>query len=91
MALTDVIEPDASSMNKESLGSSWNPCLAPAKKNGGVEPEEELEMREGIRLMRGAVVRVTAQYLLSTRGLVVRGGVGGGVGSMVHCKSCSNS
>ena len=29
--------------------------LAPVKKNGGFEPEEELEMRKGIGLMRGAV------------------------------------
>ena len=29
-------------------------CLAPTKKNGGVKPEEELEIREGMELMRGA-------------------------------------
>ena len=40
-------------MERPSL--SWNLYLAPAKKNGGVELEEELEMREGTRLMRGAV------------------------------------
>ena len=31
---------------------SWNLCLAPAKKNGGYEPEEELETREEIGLMK---------------------------------------
>ena len=36
-------------------------------------------------------VRGAAQYLLDTRGLVVGGGVGGGVGSMVHCNSYSDS
>ena len=30
---------------------SWNHDVAPAKKNGGVELVEELEMREGIGLM----------------------------------------
>ena len=35
-------------------------------------------------------VRGTAQHLLSTRGLVGRGGVGGGVGRMVHCDSYSD-
>ena len=34
-------------------------------------------------------VRGTAQYLLSTRGLVEGGGVGGGVGSMVSCRGYS--
>ena len=37
------------------------------------------------------LVRVTAWYSLSTRGLVVGGGVGGGVGSMVHCNSYSDN
>ena len=35
-------------------------------------------------------VRCTAQYLLSTRGLVGGGGVGGGVGRMMHCNSYSD-
>ena len=35
-------------------------------------------------------IRVTAWYSLGTRGLVGRGGVGGGVGSMVCCNSYSN-
>ena len=47
----DNIEPNASSMYMESPTLSWNLDLAPAKKNGGVEPAEELEMREGIGLM----------------------------------------
>ena len=34
--------------------ASWNLSLAPTKKNGGAEPEEELEMREGIGLRKGA-------------------------------------
>ena len=51
----DKITPDALSMNTERPGLSWNLNLAPTKKNGRVEPEEELEMREGIGLMRGAV------------------------------------
>ena len=48
----DNIEPDAWLMNMERPGLSWNLCLAPAKKNGGVKPTEELEMREGTGLMR---------------------------------------
>ena len=47
----DNIEPDASSMYTERPDLSWNHCLAPAKKNGGVELAEELEMREGTGLM----------------------------------------
>ena len=35
-------------------------------------------------------VRGTAWYSLATRGLVVGGGVGGGVGSMVHCNGYSD-
>ena len=48
----DDIELVASSMNMERPDLSWNPCLAPAKKNGGVEPAEESKMREGTGLMR---------------------------------------
>ena len=44
-------EPVASSMYTERPDLSSNLCLAPAKKNGGVEPAEELEMREGTGLM----------------------------------------
>ena len=47
----DDNEPDASSMYTERPDLSWNLCLAPAKKYGGVEPAEELEMREGTGLM----------------------------------------
>ena len=47
----DDIELVASSMNMERPDLSWSLDLAPAKKNGGVEPAEELEMREGIGLM----------------------------------------
>ena len=36
-------------------------------------------------------VRGTAWYSLATRGLVLGGGVGGGVGRMVHCNSYSDS
>ena len=36
------------------------------------------------------IVRGAAQYLLSTRGLMGRGGVSGGVGNMVGCNSYSN-
>ena len=36
------------------------------------------------------LVRGTAWYSLATRGLVWRGGVGGGVGSVVSCSSYSN-
>ena len=36
------------------------------------------------------IVRGTAWYSLATRGLVLGGGVGGGVGSMVHCNSYSD-
>ena len=35
-------------------------------------------------------VRGTARYSLATRGLVMGGGVGGGVGRMVHCNSYSD-
>ena len=42
----------ASSMYTERPDLSWSLDLAPAKKYGGVEPAEELEMREGIGLMR---------------------------------------
>ena len=35
-------------------------------------------------------VRGTAWYSLATRGLVLGGGVGGGVGSMVHCNRYSD-
>ena len=48
----DDIEPGASSMYTERPDLSWNLCLAPVKKYGGVEPEEELEMREGTGLRR---------------------------------------
>ena len=48
----DDIEPVASSMYTERPDRSWNLCLAPAKKYGGVEPAEELEMREGTGLRR---------------------------------------
>ena len=51
----DNIKPDALLMNTERPSQSWNLCLAPAKKNSRFKPEEELEMREGIGLMRGAV------------------------------------
>ena len=49
---TDITD-NALSMNMAWPDVLWNLCLAPAKKNGGVEPEEELEMREGIGLRRG--------------------------------------
>ena len=48
----DDNEPVASLMYMERPDLSWNLCLAPAKKNGGVKPAEELEMREGTGLMR---------------------------------------
>ena len=51
----DDIEPDASSMYTERPSLSWALCLAPTKKNSRVESVEELEMREGTGLMRGAV------------------------------------
>ena len=38
----------------------------------------------------GWSVRGTAWYSLATRGLVLGGGVGGGVGRMVHCNSYSD-
>ena len=38
-----------------------------------------------------STVRGTAWYSLATRGLVKGGGVGGGVGRMVHCNSYSDS
>ena len=45
---------DVSLMNTEWPNAFWNRSLAPTKKNGGAEPVEELEMREGIGLMKGA-------------------------------------
>ena len=42
-------------MYMERPALSWNLALAPAKKNGGVKPVEELEMREGIGLMMEGV------------------------------------
>ena len=47
----DDIKPDALSMYMESPDLSWSLCLVPAKKNNGVEPVEESEMREGTGLM----------------------------------------
>ena len=41
------------------------------------------------KVVKGGV-RGTAWYSLATRGLVVGGGVGGGVGRMVHCNSYSD-
>ena len=48
----DDNEPVASLMYTERPDLSWNLCLAPAKKYGGVEPVEESEMREGTGLRR---------------------------------------
>ena len=50
----DDNEPIASLMYMERPNLSWNLCLAPAKKNGRVEPEDESEMREGTGLRKGA-------------------------------------
>ena len=49
----DDNEPGTSSMYMERPADVWGLCLAPAKKNGGVEPEEESEMREGTELRKG--------------------------------------
>ena len=51
----DDNEPVASLMYTERPDLSWNLCLAPVKKNGGVEPAEESEMREGTGLRREEV------------------------------------
>ena len=51
----DDIEPTALSMYTERPNLSWNLCLVPAKKYGRAELAEELEMREGIGLMREEV------------------------------------
>ena len=48
----DDTEPVVSSMYTERPDLSWNLCLAPEKKFGGVEPAEESEMREGTGLRR---------------------------------------
>ena len=40
-------------MNTVWPNGLWSLCLVPAKKNSRVKLEEELEMREGIGLMRG--------------------------------------
>ena len=42
-------------------------------------------------LIEGEGVRGTAWYSLATRCLVLGGGVGGGVGRMVHCNSYSDN
>ena len=51
----DDIELITSSMYTERPDLSWNLCLAPAKKYGGVKPAEELKMREGTGLRREEV------------------------------------
>ena len=51
----DDNEPDALSMYTESPALSWNLCWAPITKNTGVEPAEELEVREGTGLMMEVV------------------------------------
>ena len=48
----DNIEPSASLIYTERPNPSWNLCLAPTKKYGGVELAEESEMREGTGLMK---------------------------------------
>ena len=45
---------------------------------------------EELPVVYGVSVRGTAWYSLATRGLVLGGGVGGGVGRMVHCNSYSD-
>ena len=50
----DDTKPAALLMNTERPNASWNLCLAPANKYSRAEPEEELEMREGTGLRRGA-------------------------------------
>ena len=47
------------------------------------------ESQEGLQDLHLAV-RGAAWYSLATRGLVMGGGVGGGVGRMVRCNSYSN-
>ena len=64
----DNIKPVASSMYTERPVLSWALCLAPTKKNGGAEPAEESEMREGTELMRGG----------ASPGLEFGGGIGTG-------------
>ena len=49
------------------------------------DPSEASEMSSSLPAVRG-----TAWYSLATRGLVMGGGVGGGVGSMVCCNGYSN-
>ena len=49
----DDIEPAALSMNMERPDLSWNLCLAPTKRNGRAELEEESETREGTGLRWG--------------------------------------
>ena len=56
----DDNEPVASSMYTERPNPSWSLCLAPTKKNGGVKPAEESEMREGTGLVRGAAYDLLA-------------------------------
>ena len=46
---------------------------------------EEIKIWESTPSVRG-----TAWYSLATRGLVMGGGVGGGVGRIVHCNSYSD-
>ena len=49
-----------------------------------------LKMTSDAWRLRRMSVRGTAWYSLATRGLVMGGGVGGGVGSMAHCNSYSD-
>ena len=49
----DIVDP-VSSMNMVCPDNPWKCLCEPTKKNGRFEPEEESEMREGLRLMMGA-------------------------------------
>ena len=56
--------------------------------NGGSTSKS---IRSGRAIALPVPVRGTAWYSLATRGLVLGGGVGGGVGRMVHCNSYSDN
>ena len=53
------------------------------------DPSEASETSSS--LLTSLSVRGTAWYSLATRGLVLGGGVGGGVGRMVHCNGYSDN
>ena len=76
--------------------ATWNILLSTRNGLGEESSEESVMEEESLSVTGergrgpGVGVRGTAWYSLATRGLVMGGGVGGGVGRMVCCNSYSN-